>query len=131
VPEPSVLPRQLPRSIGPAGAKIAGTPAEIAPINSAGVVLSQPPISTTASIGWLRISSSQSIARRLRYSIVVGFTMGSDRLSAGNSTGIPPACNTPRFTHPTRSGKWAWHMPRSDQVLRMPITGRSFQSSSS
>ena len=51
VPEPRTSPRQFPRSIGPAGAKIAGTPTEIAPINSAGVVLSHPPSSTTPSIG--------------------------------------------------------------------------------
>ncbi len=50
-PEPSVLPRQLPRSIGPAGMKIAGSPMLIAPITSAGVVLSQPPISTAPSAG--------------------------------------------------------------------------------
>ena len=66
VPEPSTSPCQFPRSIGPAGTAIAGTPAEIAPISSAGSVLSQPPSSTTPSIGWLRISSSVSIARKLR-----------------------------------------------------------------
>ncbi len=51
VPEASVPPRQLPRNIGPAGMKIAGTPAESAPIRSPGVVLSQPPSKTTPSIG--------------------------------------------------------------------------------
>ena len=39
---------QSPRSIGPAGMKIAGRFMLIAPISSAGVVLSQPPISTRA-----------------------------------------------------------------------------------
>ncbi len=65
-PLPSGLPRQLPRSIGPAGMKIAGSPALIAPITSAGGVLSQPPSSTRPSTGWLRASSSVSIASRLR-----------------------------------------------------------------
>ena len=51
LPEPSTLPPQSPRSIGPAGMKIAGRSIEIAPISSAGVVLSQPPISTTPSAG--------------------------------------------------------------------------------
>ena len=44
-------PRQLPRSIGPAGTKIAGRSIESAPMSSAGVVLSQPPMSTAPSIG--------------------------------------------------------------------------------
>ena len=65
-PEPSTRPRQLPRSIGPAGTKMAGTPAEIAPRIRPGVVLSQPPISTTPSTGCERMSSSVSIARKLR-----------------------------------------------------------------
>ena len=51
LPEPSASPRQLPRSIGPAGMKIAGRFIEIAPMMSAGVVLSQPPISTAPSAG--------------------------------------------------------------------------------
>src|SRR3954451_18072797 len=38
-PEPSVGPRQDARSMGPAGTKVNGNPAEIAPITSAGVVL--------------------------------------------------------------------------------------------
>jgi len=38
-----------------------------------GVVLSQPPISTAPSIGWLRSSSSVSIARKFRYIIGLGF----------------------------------------------------------
>ena len=51
---------------------IAGTPALAAPINCAGTVLSQPPIRTTASIGWARIISSVSIAIRLRRYMLVG-----------------------------------------------------------
>ena len=50
-PEPRYLPRQSPRSIGPAGMKIAGRFMLSAPIRSAGVVLSQPPISTAPSTG--------------------------------------------------------------------------------
>jgi len=65
-PDPSTLPFQLPRSIGPAGRKRNGTPALIAPMVSAGVVLSQPPMRTAPSIGCERISSSVSIARKLR-----------------------------------------------------------------
>ena len=38
----------------------------IAPMMRPGVVLSQPPISTAPSIGWLRSSSSVSIASMLR-----------------------------------------------------------------
>ena len=50
-PLPSVSPRQWPRSIGPAGRKIAGRFIDSAPMSSAGVVLSQPPISTQPSAG--------------------------------------------------------------------------------
>ncbi len=65
-PEPRYLPCQLPRSIGPAGTKMVGSPMLIAPMISAGVVLSQPPSSTAPSIGCERNSSSVSIARKLR-----------------------------------------------------------------
>ena len=65
-PEPKALPCQLPRSMGPAGRKIAGTPALVAPRMRPGVVLSQPPMSTTPSTGCERISSSVSMARKLR-----------------------------------------------------------------
>ena len=51
LPEPSAAPRHAPRSIGPAGMKIAGKFIEIAPKSSPGVVLSQPPISTAPSAG--------------------------------------------------------------------------------
>jgi hypothetical protein len=68
-----------------------GTPAEMAPINKPGVVLSQPPISTAPSMGWLRISSSVSMANILRYSMVVGRTKASANEMAGNSNGKPPA----------------------------------------
>ena len=65
-PEPRYLPCQLPRSIGPAGTKMVGSPMLIAPMIRPGVVLSQPPSSTAPSIGCERNSSSVSIARKLR-----------------------------------------------------------------
>jgi hypothetical protein len=63
----------------------------IAPMIKPGVVLSQPPISTAPSIGWLRNSSSHSIARKLRYNMVEGLTNGSASDIAGSSIGKPPA----------------------------------------
>ena len=51
VPEPISWSRHTPRSIGPPVTMIAGTSAEAAPMSMAGVVLSQPESSTTASIG--------------------------------------------------------------------------------
>src|SRR5581483_4156506 len=51
LPLPRVLPRQLPRSIGPAGMNTIGKFIDVAPMISAGVVLSQPPISTQPSAG--------------------------------------------------------------------------------
>jgi hypothetical protein len=50
-PEPSGAPSQLARSIGPAGMKSAGRFIDVAPMMSAGVVLSHPPISTAPSAG--------------------------------------------------------------------------------
>ncbi len=52
-------PRQLPRSIGPAGRNIAGRFMLIAPISVPGVVLSHPPSSTAPSTGCERRSSSR------------------------------------------------------------------------
>ena len=66
VPLPSRWSRQRPASIGPAGMKIAGRSAVIAPIRRPGTVLSQPPISTAPSTGWHRSTSSASSASRLR-----------------------------------------------------------------
>ena len=50
-PLPKICPCQLPRSMGPAGTKMAGIFMLIAPIRSAGVVLSQPPSRTHPSAG--------------------------------------------------------------------------------
>jgi hypothetical protein len=66
VPDPMSSPRQRPLSIGPAGRKMAGRFMVVAPMIIAGVVLSQPPIKTTPSIGWQRSISSTSMARKLR-----------------------------------------------------------------
>ena len=58
--------------MGPVTSWTAGLPAESAPINCAGTVLSQPPIITTESIGCARIISSTSIDMRLRNIMLVG-----------------------------------------------------------
>ena len=116
-------PSKLPRSIGPAGTKTKGSPIDVAPMISPGVVLSQPPISTAPSIGCERSSSSVSIASRLRYSSGLGFWNGSAIDIAGISSGKPPACSTPRLTSSARSLKCEWHGLISLQVFRMPITG--------
>ena len=50
VPEPMSLPCHLPFSIGPDDTTIAGKSTDAAPINWPGVVLSQPPNSTTPSM---------------------------------------------------------------------------------
>src|SRR4029078_12639305 len=50
-PDPSVVPPQWPRSIGPAGTNSDGRFIDAAPMSRPGVVLSQPPISTAPSIG--------------------------------------------------------------------------------
>ncbi len=74
----------------------------------AGSVLSQPPISTTASIGWARISSSVSIAIRLRRYIEVGDAKLSWIDIVGNTIGRPPASMTPRFAASISWGTLPW-----------------------
>ena len=69
-----------------------------APINWPGVVLSQPPSNTTASMGLPRIDSSTSMASRLRNNMAVGRICVSPNDMAGNSSGRPPASHTPRLT---------------------------------
>ena len=91
VPEPSSSPRNLPFSIGPPEQTIAGTSQLAAPIRRAGVVLSQPVISTTPSTGLPRMASSTSIAARFRNSIAVGRRLLSPVENTGNSSGKPPA----------------------------------------
>ena len=70
---------------------MAGTSQLAAPIRRAGVVLSQPVISTTPSTGLPLIASSTSIAARLRNSIAVGRRLLSPVEKTGNSSGKPPA----------------------------------------
>jgi hypothetical protein len=74
----------------------------------AGTVLSQPPISTAASIGWARIISSVSMAIRLRRYMEVGQAKDSCSEMVGKATGRPPAISTPRFTASTICGTVAW-----------------------
>ena len=72
VADPSGLPLWRPVSIGPPVSMIVGKSTEAAPINMAGVVLSQPDKSTTPSKGLQRTDSSTSIAMRFRSNIAVG-----------------------------------------------------------
>jgi len=90
--------------IGPVTSWMAGTSAEIAPISCAGTVLSQPPTSTTASMGCARTISSTSIAMRLRNIRLVGLRNTSPSEMVGKSTGSPPDPSTPRLTASTSSG---------------------------
>src|SRR3954469_24608137 len=55
VPEPNSPPLNFPDSIGPPESPIVGRSTDAAPINSEGVVLSQPISSTTPSMGLARI----------------------------------------------------------------------------
>jgi hypothetical protein len=66
LPLPSTFPRQLPRSMGPAGRNRAGRFTLVAPMTRPGTVLSQPPSNTTPSTGFARRISSVSMARRFR-----------------------------------------------------------------
>ena len=65
-------PQNVPVSIGPPGITTAGRSTDAAAISNAGIVLSQPPSSTTPSIGLARSISSVAIAAMLRHSIAVG-----------------------------------------------------------
>ncbi len=121
-------PSCLPLSIGPPVTPIVGTSQLAAPISSAGVVLSQPTISTTPSIGLPRIASSTSMLARLRVNIAVGRRFDSPLLNTGNSTGKPPASNTPRRTCSASLRKCALHGVSSDQVLQMPMIGLPWNS---
>ncbi len=129
VQAPSRSPCQREVSIGPATSPIAGRPADKAPISCAGTVLSQPPTSTTASIGWARIISSVSIAIRLRNIRLVGLRKTSPSEIVGNTSGSPPAASTPRFTASISSGKCRWQLLKPERVSAMPITGFDSMSS--
>ena len=123
VPAPSLRSRHWPLSMGPPGTMIAGISALAAPINCAGVVLSQPQSRTTASMGLARMDSSTSMAIRLRKSMEVGRMNISPSEMVGNSKGNPPAAHTPRFTASATCRRWALQLLSSLQELQMPITG--------
>src|SRR4029079_5787810 len=63
--------------------------------------------------------------------MVDGLTKGSESDIAGNSTGKPPACNTPRLTSSARSRRCVWQKLISLQVLMMAIPGLSRKSAAS
>ena len=123
VQAPSRSPCQRDVIIGPATSPIAGRFADTAPISCAGTVLSHPPTSTTASIGWARIISSVSIAIRLRNIRLVGLRKTSPNEIVGNTSGRPPAASTPRLTASISSGKWRWQLLKPERVSAMPMTG--------
>jgi hypothetical protein len=116
-------------SIDPVTSCTHGTPAEAAPISCAGTVLSQPPSSTTASMGCARIISSVSIDIRLRRYIEVGCAKLSWMEMVGNSTGSPPASITPRLTASTSCAALPWQGLNALPVSAMPTTGRESASS--
>jgi hypothetical protein len=67
---------------------------------------------------------------RFRKSIVVGFMSGSEREMTGNSSGKPPARQTPRFTCSATVRRWALQFVASLYEFAMPITGRPWKASS-
>src|SRR3989338_1084422 len=68
--------------------------------------------------------SSTSIAIRLRNSIVVGFIKISPSEIVGNSSGKPPALQTPRLTASATWRRWALQLLSSDHEFAIPTTGR-------
>ena len=129
VPQPSGWPRKVPLSIGPPGTTTAGRSTDAAAMSSAGIVLSQPPSSTTPSIGLARSISSIDIAARLRQSIAVGRTCVSPSDITGRFSGTPPASHTPRCTAAETSSRCALHGVRSEAVLAMAMWGRPSKAS--
>ena len=104
VQAPRRSPCQLPVRMAPVTSEIAGSPAETAAINWAGTVLSQPPSSTTPSIGCDRIISSVPMAIRLRKSMEVGESSVSASEMVGKTRARPPAWAIPRRTPSTKVG---------------------------
>ena len=94
--------------MGPTGTTTAGMPALAAPMICAGRVLSQPPTSTAASIGWARSISSVSIAIRLRRYMEVGWEKDSWMEMVGKRIGRPPASITPRLDASMSCGALPW-----------------------
>src|SRR5919108_3186801 len=74
--------------------------------------------------------SSTSMAMRLRNIIVVGFIRTSPSERVGNSSGKPPALQTPRLTASATWRRWALQVVISDQELAMPTTGRPSKTTS-
>ncbi len=124
VPHPSGSPRKWPVSIGPPGTTIAGRSTDAAAISSDGIVLSQPPSSTTPSMGFARSISSVAIAAMLRHSIAVGRTCVSPRETTGRFSGMPPASKMPALTCSATSSRCALHGVRSDAVFAIAMWGR-------
>ena len=65
---------------------------------------------------------------RLRNSMALGRSVSSPRDIAGNSSGTPPASQTPRFTCSASSRSEALQGLRSDQLLQMPMIGLPWNS---
>src|SRR6266542_4481233 len=68
--------------------------------------------------------SSTSIDIKFRKSMALGFIRVSPSEIVGNSSGRPPASNTPRLTDSASARKWRLQLTSSDHELQMPITGR-------
>ena len=124
VPQPSGAPRKVPLSIGPPGTTTAGMSTLAAAMSRDGMVLSQPPSSTTPSTGLARSISSVLIAAMLRQSIAVGRTLVSPRDTTGSSWGTPPASRIPFFTNWATPVRCALQGVRSLAVLAIAICGR-------
>ena len=130
VQAPMRSPRHRDAIIGPATTSSTGRPAETAPIRWPGTVLSQPPSSTAASMGWARRSSSTSRASRFRNIMLVGSRKTSPRDVVGKAMGSPPASTTPRHTASSSAGMSRWHGVKSLIEWPTPMIGRSVSVSS-
>ncbi len=93
-------------------------------MSSDGIVLSQPPSSTTPSIGLARSISSVAIAAMLRHSMAVGRTWVSPRETTGRLSGTPPASQTPCLTASATSSRCMLQGVRSEAVLAIAMCGR-------
>ena len=122
---PIFFPLNRPTNMGPPESTSVGRLTEAAPITKEGVVLSQPHIRMTPSMGLARMLSSTSMEARLRKSMAVGLIEHSPRDMTGNSRGNPPASQIPRLRASAKSRKWALQGVNSDQVLHIPMTGFS------
>ena len=98
VPDPALSPFQYPFIIGPDERHIAGISTVAAAINSAGVVLSHPIVSTTPSIGYPKRTSTNPKYWRLRSNAAVGRLPVSWIGCTGNSMGMPPFSLIPSRT---------------------------------